>query len=324
MFFFLVISNVDKKRKNDIIRTQEKGGVSMALPCNNLNLNLYRVFYTVAKTKSFSESSRTLHISQPAISKHIQNLEYELNTLLFYRTNRGIELTPEAKELLIYIEKAWNFIMLGEKHLVESKDLAKGKISIGVPTYISVYFLNNLVKKFRKEHPNIIIKMANESREKMLELFHQYTLDMLIISGSIDVTKEQKIIPLYKENYCFVCKKEQKENLAVNTLNELVEKPLLLPVKTTETRKKLEEVFTTEGLTADPIMELGTNEMILNYVREGLGIGYILETIAKQQEDLEILKLDKELPEEEIFLIYNETTLPPAGKEFLNLIETKE
>ena len=71
-------------------------------------------------------------------------------------------------------------------------------------------------------------------------------------------------------------------------------------------------------------MELGTNEMILNYVREGLGIGYILETIAKQQEDLEILKLDKELPEEEIFLIYNETTLPPAGKEFLNLIETKE
>ena len=72
----------------------------MALPCNNMNLNLYRVFYTVAKTKSFSESSRTLHISQPAISKHIQNLEYELNTLLFYRTNRGIELTDEQVESL--------------------------------------------------------------------------------------------------------------------------------------------------------------------------------------------------------------------------------
>ena len=95
----------------------------MSLPCNNVNLNLYRVFYTVAKTKSFSESSRVLHISQPAISKHIQNLEYELNTLLFYRNNRGIELTQEAKELLNFVEKAYNFLMLGEKSLQESKEL---------------------------------------------------------------------------------------------------------------------------------------------------------------------------------------------------------
>ena len=87
----------------------------MALPCNNLNLNLYRVFYTVAKTKSFSESATVLHISQPAISKHIQNLEYELNTVLFYRNNRGIELTPEAKSLLTYVEKAYNFLMLGTR-----------------------------------------------------------------------------------------------------------------------------------------------------------------------------------------------------------------
>ena len=148
----------------------------MALPCNNLNLNLYRVFYTVAKTKSFSESSRVLHISQPAISKHIQNLEYELNTLLFYRTNRGIELTPEAKSLLVYVEKASNFLMLGEKQLQESKELMKGKISIGVPTFISIYFLNDYVKKFMGEHPNIVIKMTNNENEKLFELMHQHTL----------------------------------------------------------------------------------------------------------------------------------------------------
>ena len=117
----------------------------MALPCNNLNLNLYRVFYTVAKTKSFSESSRLLHISQPAISKHIQNLEYELNTLLFYRTNRGIEPTAEAKNLLTYVERAYNFLMLGEKQLVESKELMKGKISIGVTSCVSNYSINKRI-----------------------------------------------------------------------------------------------------------------------------------------------------------------------------------
>ena len=93
----------------------------MSLPCENLNLNLYRVFYVVAKTKSFSESSKLLHISQPAISKHIQNLEYELNTLLFFRTNRGIELTPEAKNLVTYVEKAYNYLKTypKEKYLLD-------------------------------------------------------------------------------------------------------------------------------------------------------------------------------------------------------------
>lgn len=117
----------------------------MALPCDNLNLNLYRVFYIVAKTKSFSESSKVLHISQPAISKHVQNLEYELDTLLFYRTNRGIELTPEAKSLYAYVEKAYNYLMLGERELQEGKDLTKGTISIGIPTYLNIISLNNSI-----------------------------------------------------------------------------------------------------------------------------------------------------------------------------------
>ena len=123
----------------------------MALPCQNLNLNLYRIFYIVAKTKSFSESAKILHISQPAISKHIQNLESELNTLLFYRTNRGIEITPEAKSLYEYVEKSYNFLMLGEKQLNESKELMHGKISMGASTTISNYYINKSIKKFMKD-----------------------------------------------------------------------------------------------------------------------------------------------------------------------------
>ena len=129
----------------------------MSLPCENLNLNLYRVFYIVAKTKSFSESSKVLHISQPAISKHIQNLEYELNTLLFYRTNRGIELTPEARNLVTYVEKAYNYLSLGEQELQQSKDLSKGKISIGLPEFSSVNYLN----KYRSQLSTVEEKVYN-------------------------------------------------------------------------------------------------------------------------------------------------------------------
>ncbi len=295
----------------------------MALPCNNLNLNLYRVFYVVAKTKSFSESSRTLHISQPAISKHIQNLEYELNTLLFYRTNRGIELTPEAKALFNYVEKAYNFLMLGEKELQEGKELMKGKVSIGVPTYISVYYLNDYVKKFMQEHPNIVIKMTNRDTDTLFDLFYQHTLDLLVIPGYtnyIKNAKDLKAIEIAHEKYCFVYNKDKFEDPKVSNLEELSTKPLLLPVKTTEQRKQIEECFNRKGLTTDPIMELETNEMMLNYVKEGMGIGYMLESIAKTDDSLQIIELVEELPREPITIVYNETTLTNSSKEFINLI----
>lgn len=292
----------------------------MALPCNNLNLNLYRVFYTVAKTKSFSESSRVLHISQPAISKHIQNLEYELNTLLFYRTNRGIELTPEAKSLLVYVEKAGNFLMLGEKQLQESKELMKGKISIGVPTFISIYYLNDYVKRFMKEHPNIVIKMTNNDNERLFELMHQHTLDILIVAGITELPKDLKSIPLEKEEYCFAYNKEILGELEINNLEDLTKQPLLLPVKTTEQRKKIEEVLNNNGITTDPIMELETNETMLNYIKEGMGVGYILKKIAKKNPELQIVELETELPSEIITLVFNDTTLTSSSKEFINLL----
>lgn len=292
----------------------------MALPCNNLNLNLYRVFYTVTKTKSFSESSKILHISQPAISKHIQNLEYELNTLLFYRTNRGIEPTPEAKALFEFVEKAYNFLMIGEKQLQESKELMRGKISIGVPTFISINFLNTYIKTFMKEYPNVIIKMANGTNPNLIELLQQHTLDILILPNSATLPKDLKVVPLEKEKYCFAYNKEKINISKLTTLKDISEQNLLLPVKTEMSRKKIDEIFNHEGLVTDPIMELGSQEMMLNYIKEGVGIGYILTNVAKKNPELEIIELDTELPSEIFNLVYNESTLTSSSREFINLL----
>lgn len=294
----------------------------MALPCNNMNLNLYRVFYTVAKTKSFSESSRVLHISQPAISKHIQNLEYELNTLLFYRTNRGIELTPEATSLLQYVEKAYNYLMLGERELQEGKELTKGKISIGIQPYISNYYFLNQIKQFMQDHPNIIINLSNHDELLLFELLHQHNLDFLIISGEYQDNKELKAKVMLKEDYCFAYQKDAF-SLSDTTLLELFTKPLLLPAKTSKSRIALEKILSNKNIIANPIMELETTEIMLKYIKEGLGIGYIQRKIA-EQEKLEIVSLDEPLPQETITLIYNEETLTSSSKEFINKLLNKE
>ena len=296
----------------------------MALPCNNLNLNLYRVFYTVAKTKSFSESSRVLHISQPAISKHIQNLEYELNTLLFYRTNRGIELTPEAKSLLIYVEKAYNYLMLGERELQEGKELTKGTVSIGIPSYISIYYLKEYIKKFMELHPNIIIKLSTHDESILLDSFDQHSLDFLIISGEVKINRELKVVNLINDKYCFAVKKDLEGIDSISTLEELTLKNLLLPTKDTKQRKILDDYLNTKGLVINPLMECETIEMIVDYIKEGMGIGYIPRKVAELNDDLKIIEIKETMTEEIIKLVYNESTLTNTSKQFINSLINNE
>jgi DNA-binding transcriptional LysR family regulator len=291
----------------------------MSLPCNNLNLNLYRVFYTVAKTKSFSESSRVLHISQPAISKHIQNLEYELNTLLFYRNNRGIELTQEAKQLLNFVEKAYNFLMLGEKSLQESKELMQGKVSVGIPTAISVYYFKDKIEEFMTSHTNIVIKLSSHNNEALINLMLQHTLDVLILAGDTEINKDLKVIPLMEDDFVFAYNFE-KLNIVVDDLKDLTNYPMLLPVKTTDARKNVEKVFSNVGITTNPIMELETPEMMLNYTKDGIGIGYVLRHIAEQTPSLKIIDIKEELPKEKIRLVYDDISLTTSTKKFINLI----
>lgn len=294
----------------------------MALPCTNLNLNLYRVFYTVAKTKSFSESSRTLHISQPAISKHIQNLEYELKTLLFYRTNRGIELTKEAKDLLVYVEKAYNYLMLGERELQANQELNKGKITISSSAYISIYYLDKYLKKYIAIHPDTSIKILNNHHLNSQELLSQHNIDFLFSPLEIKDSKEYKSILIEQDEFCFAYNKKY-DLKEITTLEELSKYPLLLPSSNTISRQNLNQILTTKNLNITPIVELEDNQILLDYIKEGIGIGYIEKSMIKDNPDLEIVPLEEELPKENIYLTYNETSLSPSGREFINMINTK-
>ena len=291
----------------------------MALPCNNINLNLYRIFYMVAKTKSFSESSKILHISQPAISKHIQNLEYELDTLLFYRTNRGIELTPEAVNLLTYVEKAYNFLMLGERELEESKELTKGKISIGVPSIIGSYYINTYLKNFLKDHPSINVEMVNSTERRLMELFNQHTIDLLILPNSIRANKEYKTVELKKEEYCFAYSKSLPYN-TITSLEEIMTKPLILPSTNTKTRKELDNILNEQNLNPNPMMELDQTELILTYTKEELGIGYLPKSIVLANPDSDIISFDTELPTTSITLVYDENGLTTTAKTFITIL----
>jgi transcriptional regulator, lysR family len=122
---------------------------------NDINLNLYRVFYICAKCDSFVEASRKLYVSQPAVSKQIKNLEDLLGTKLFYRNNNGLRLTKDGKQLYDYIEKSYNYLMAAEKIIKENNNLEFGTIVIGAPAHIASFYLLEFIEKFQTKSPNI-------------------------------------------------------------------------------------------------------------------------------------------------------------------------
>ncbi len=129
----------------------------------DINYELYKVFYHVAVTLSFSEASKQLFISQSAVSQSIKVLEKKLNQTLFIRSTKRVQLTPEGEILFKHVEPAMNLIRKGENQLLEANTLNGGQLRIGASDTICRYYLVNYLKEFHLRYPNVHIKVTNQT-----------------------------------------------------------------------------------------------------------------------------------------------------------------
>jgi len=286
--------------------------------------NLYKSFYAVAKLGGFSAAAKYLFVSQPSISYNIKTLEKQLGTHLLYRDNKKITLTPEGKRLYSYIEAAHDLLICGEKSLLDSSSLVAGELSIGVPTQIANFYLVDLIKKFKSQYPNIMIKIFSRSTKEMISMLNDNIIDLIVDNLPIDNVDQKFVINsikkvesclAYSPNY----KKKNKNEL------DLSEEILILPNQYTVTRKAINNYFKNKGV--DNIRceyEVSTTETTLNMVLKGMGIGYffrpsIEEYIANGQ--LKIIEEYKDLPTIELGCAYNKKFLSTATKKFIELID---
>ena len=118
----------------------------------NVDLELYKVFYVVAKNKHMTRASEELHISQPAISQSIKKLEDQLGGTLFLRSNKGMELTEEGKMFYEYVKGALELIGHAENEFTSFKDLSKGEIKVGCSTTLTKLILMDALENFHKDY----------------------------------------------------------------------------------------------------------------------------------------------------------------------------
>ena len=116
-----------------------------------MNLNLWLLFYEVARKKSVTKASKDLHISQPAITKQIKKLEEICDCKLFIRTKKGVILTKPAQQIYKDVEQALNIFSTVNKKIREGNDLLVGTIRIGISTTLAKNYLMPYIKKYHQE-----------------------------------------------------------------------------------------------------------------------------------------------------------------------------
>ncbi len=290
---------------------------------SNVNLNLYKTFYEVAKYGSLSEAAKNTFTSQPAISKSIKKLESELKTQLFYRTPNGIDLTEKGKELLFYIEKAYNSLITAERSMLETENLKKGKLSIGVPSQIGTFYIFDNVAKFHHQYPNIEITLITGKTVQLVSLLENHEIDFIIDSSPIDIDSDDIIIkPLTEVNNCFIYNKNTnlKDIDKIKSIKDVAKYPLILPIKGTDNRNKLDKVFFKSNAEVNNVINIHTSEMIVGAVKQDLGIGYIIYDLVKndiENKELNLINTKEKLPSITINLVYIKKYLTTAPLKFI-------
>mgnify|MGYP003298844546 FL=1 len=145
----------------------------------DISFELYKVFYHVASTLSFSEASRQLFISQSAVSQSIKSLEQKLGHPLFVRNTKKVELTPEGETLFRHVQPAVSLLLQGENQLMHTAS-AEAPLRIGASDTICRYFLVPYLRRFHQEFPDIHIKVTNATSIGCVELLENRQVDFIV------------------------------------------------------------------------------------------------------------------------------------------------
>lgn len=291
---------------------------------SNINYNLYKSFLVVYETCNISKAADILYISQPAVSHNIKELEKQLNIQLFFKKANGVSPTSEAEILYKYISSAFNSIWKGEHTISDMAGLKTGIVKIGISPYLSVLYLSKVITDFRNVYPNIKIEIISKPTAELQNMLQTQNIDIFIDNQPIFFEKN-KIEVKYLKSFvhCFftTSKFYTDKPVGIDVISSL---PLVITSNNFEEIKLLKNSL--PELKLNPIIEAGSNEAMVKFVKDGNGIGYTQEEYI--QDDLKLGSLKKfninfMLPKLDLYCGYFTDTLAYASKKFIEWLISK-
>ena len=285
---------------------------------SNTNLNLYRTFCGVAQSNSYSDASKKLNLSTPAISLAITKLEDVLETTLFDRTINGVKLTEDGRKLFEKVNKGLETLDEGERLIKNKNDFPNGEIVIGCPSHIASAYLMDYIQKLQAEYPNMKVELTSAVNSNELQnLLQNHAIDFAI-DTVIPQEKESNVIieNLKTIDNIFV----SKEKIEINDIKELEKYRYILNFDYTITMVKLIEVLKKYEISIEAVFKCDTTELRVDAAKRNMGIAYVSREAVKRElktEELYEVKIPIELPIAEIKLLYLKDELTRANKRFI-------
>lgn len=288
-----------------------------------VNLELYKVFYAVAKCGSLTKAAEQLYISQPAVSQAIKQLEVQLGTVLFNRTHRGMELTEHGGKLIMEdVDKALQYLDDAENKIMEMQQTPTGTLRIGATDSIFAHVLPDKIVEYHEKFPQVKIELVTGTTPETVEQLKDARVDVgfvnLPITGN-DVNCMQTVALL---NDVFVAGKEYSELKGRKVpLEELTSYPLLMIEQNTVQRKTLSAFTDNLGITFIPDVEVASWDFMIRLAVRGMGVGCLPEEYVREEiknGELFIVDTDPGLPVRGIGLaVAKGMNFPYALKEFV-------
>lgn len=248
----------------------------------HLTLRQLKVFEAVARHLNYTRAAEELHLTQPAVSMQVKQLEESLEVALFEQLGKRIHLTEAGRELLGYARTITQQLDELEGVLNRMKGLGGGRLRISVATTAN-YFIPTLLGSFSRRYPDVTVSLDVTNRETLLRQLAENTVDLVVMGqppAEADVEAQafmdNPLVVVAPPDHPLA--KQKKIPLA-----RIQEETFLVRESGSGTRIAMERFFSERGMRLKTGMEVGSNEAIKQSVQAGLGLGLLSRATIEQE-----------------------------------------
>lgn len=237
-----------------------------------------RTFLTVARKASFSGAARELHLSQPAVSMQIQQLEEHYGVRLFDRLDRGIRLTPAGLVFQKYARDILALYDAARGEMMRCTGKIMGELHIGATLTIGEYVLPKLIALFKREYSEVEPILTVENSESIVRGLAEEALEIGFIEGPFHHPKIKKDVLSEDELVLVIAPDHPWGGRESVSVGELLEEQLVVREPGSGTREVFKVALEEAGTGWDQLrvyLELGSTEAIKSVVKAGLGVSVI-------------------------------------------------
>ncbi|WP_165452287.1 LysR family transcriptional regulator [Paenibacillus thalictri] len=287
-------------------------------------MDLYRIFYYVARSGSISGAAHELFLTQPSISYAIKQLEQKLELQLLHRSSKGVTLTGEGEMLFAYVRDAYETLQAAEQKIAELKRLDTGELKLGVSGSLVRYFLLPYLEAFHRQFPHIQLRLVHGRTPDLARKLHEGAIDVGIVHLPLEDDK-LSVSPLRQIQDCFIAGGDFSSLTAMEMpLRDLLELPLILLSAESRMSAFLANLAAAHGTTLHPAMELGSVDLCVEFARLGFGIAFVPELAAEselQSGRIVRLRTQETVPPRHIGIAaVKNAPLPRVAQKFMELL----